>query len=368
MKERIKELEVLRAFAFIFVVLQHALGSAPNNKSLSFLEMNSCRGLFIIAESAVPIFLFLSGLTAAYNYKKDMDIKKYYKNKLLYLILPYFIWSFVNMLWYNPDRLSNFFVQTVGGNGCFHLWYMGMFIRLTLIMPLFIYIGRFINKKGLLIRGSFIILGYIGCYHISKYQWKIVGTVRDFIFNGDISPLGLRILNISFLFWAIYVFLGLVVGFNYEKIRTLIVKYKYVIFIAFIYFFMYKFSAKYNGLEFNRNKDIFYRFSNIFLFTIISIKMLKYKKVYKVMEFISIHSFVGYLIHIKVLYCFIFMLRGLGLIHPLWNAIVSTIFAVAITPVLIYFMRYIPNSKILTGIKPIKADYNLFTKNQKVEI
>lgn len=128
--------------------------------------------------------------------------------------------------------------------------------------------------------------------------------------------------------------------------------------------FLYKFQARFNLVEFVRLQDILYRASNIFFFLLLSIKLCSFAKTFKIFEFISKYSYVAYLIHIKVLYHFIFGFRGLGLNHDLWNAIASTVCASLSTPYIVFLISLIPKSKIFTGVNPntyiIKDFYNYF--------
>lgn len=181
--ERLREIDMLRAMAFFFVIMQHALGKTPSNFSLSSGSITLANILMVIAEPAVPIFLFISGLTTTYSYKENIDIKKYYKNRLLYLIIPYFIFSYINMKLHNPEKISNFISETLVGGGAFHLWYMGMFIRLVLIFPILIYIGRWIHKRNIVVRIAVFLLILRGYIYVSIHQVSIKSGAANLIFG-----------------------------------------------------------------------------------------------------------------------------------------------------------------------------------------
>lgn len=365
-KERIKEIEILRALAFIFVLFQHSLGSAPSDISLKPWIMITSSVIFVIAETAVPIFLFLTGLTNAYQYGERIDLKKYYKNKIIYIIIPYLIWSAYNMKWHNPERLGEYFINTIAGNGAFHLWYMALFIRLILVMPLIIIVGKFIHKQNLFIRVSTFIGGFIGCYYLSMYQGPIQDYIAKIIF-GTPTDVEMRIVSTSFLFWAFYVFLGVVVGFNYSTIKKYVIKYRYGLYLAFIIFFAYKYQVKFDFVPYSRTKDILYRSSNIFFFLLLSIKLAEYNVLPKVMSYISKYSYVGYLIHIKVLFKWIFKFRGYGVENPVFNSVLAVLCAALIIPTYIYLLSLIPYSGFVTGVKSKFTIKELFKKIDKVK-
>lgn len=347
--KNLKEIQILRAIAFIFVLVQHGLGSTPGNLSLPNNTIVMGGFLYTFAEPAVPIFLFISGLTLTYSYKDNLDLKKYYKNRFLYLILPYFIWSFINMLLHNPQKISNFFMETIAGNGMFHLWYMGMIIRMVLVFPIIIYIGRFINKQHKVIKIATFLGLFIGYHYVSAYQYLIQNTIGKLLF-GTPTYLQMRAISLSFLFWGIFVIIGVFAGFNYDTFKEKVIKYRYVVYACFIVFFFYKFQVKYQGVPYNRTYDILYRSSNILFFYLLSNKLLEKIKVARILEFIGKYSYAAYMIHIFVLYKHIFGLQGIGIQGPIINGIISATITSVVAPVLIYLISFIPKSKFLTGV------------------
>ncbi|MGL5869313.1 acyltransferase [Clostridium chrysemydis] len=359
-KEKIQELNILRAFAFFFVILQHALGSAPGDYSMSVANVEITNILISIADAGVPFFLFLSGLTTAYNYKDKLDIKKYYKNKFLYLIIPYIIFTFVNIMLFDYSKLKDFFMVLIAGDGNFHLWYMGMFIRLVLIYPIFIYIGRFIHKQNIFVRIVTFVLLVRGFLYMAAYESQIKSFFKGLIFGETPTFLQSKFVDITFLFWSIFVIIGMYVGFNFKVLKKYIVKLRFVLYILFILGFYYKFSRQFYLVEFTRIFDIGARLSNIGLFYLISLYILRLPKLSKVMEFSSKYSYVGYMLHIWVLNYYIFFLRGLGFDHPLYNAIVSALITFIVAPLLVFVISLLPKSSYITGTP---SNYNLLRRS-----
>ncbi|MBM7836258.1 acyltransferase [Clostridium sardiniense] len=348
-KQRLKEIEMLRTLAFFFVIMQHALGSAPSDFSMSAGWVTVANFLMVIAEPGVAIFLFISGLTIAYSYKENMDIKRYYKNRFLYLIIPYFIFSYINMLLYNPDRISNFLGQTLAGNGGFHLWYMGMFIRLVIIFPVLIYVGRWLHKRNIVIRIFAFLALLKGYMYVSIHQGGIKEGAANFIF-GQPTELQMRFVNISILFWSIYVIFGMYAAFNYDIFKRVVLKYRYIVYGMFILTFYYKFSRQFDFVEYNLLFDIAYRTSNILMFYIVGEYVIKREILSSVMGFISKYSYAGYMLHIYALNRIIFPLRSVGIDHPVINAVISGIGATFLVTGMVYVITLIPKSKIITGV------------------
>ena len=88
-KKRIAELDILRATAFIFVVLQHTVGGFSYRDNLSINNLLISKFIYTIAKAGVPIFLFLSAVTLIYTYNDKLNIKEFYIKKIKFLFLPF---------------------------------------------------------------------------------------------------------------------------------------------------------------------------------------------------------------------------------------------------------------------------------------
>lgn len=348
--KRLKEIDMLRAMAFFFVIMQHALGKTPTNLSLSAGSITLANVLMVIAEPAVPIFLFISGLTTTYTYKENMDIKKYYKNRFLYLIIPYFIFSYINMRLHNPDKISNFLSETLVGGGAFHLWYMGMFIRLVLIFPILIYIGRWIHKRNIVIRIAAFLLILWGYIYVSTNQVAIKSGVANLLF-GQPTEWETRFVNLSVVFWGIYVVFGMYAAFNYDKFKEIVIKYRYVVYVSFIGLFYYRFCRQFEFVDYNIMFEIGYRTANILMFYIVGEYMLTRKIGSRIMGTVSKYSYAGYMIHVYALFKCIFLFQGYGITDPILNAIISSICGMFYATGIVFVITLIPKSKIITGVK-----------------
>lgn len=98
---------------------------------------------YVIAKVAVPIFLFISAVALFYTHSKKFECKSYYFKRIKYLLIPYIIWSAINMIMLeNKERFSDFLVQLTAGNAAYHFWYMGMVIRVFFIFPIILWIAK----------------------------------------------------------------------------------------------------------------------------------------------------------------------------------------------------------------------------------
>lgn len=79
---RINDLEVLRAFAFIFVVAQHIFGGLAWHEGLNDYTSLLFSLIYVIAKPAVPMFLVLVGITLFISSKnKKPNFLKFYVSR-----------------------------------------------------------------------------------------------------------------------------------------------------------------------------------------------------------------------------------------------------------------------------------------------
>lgn len=372
-EKRLKEIDILRALAFIFVVVQHGMGGLSFSSKIGIVDKVSLRLFYMVGKPAVPIFLFISGLSLSYVYCRKLNLKNYYIKRIKYVIIPYLIWSAINMYKLgNEDRFKQFFLQSAAGNGAFHLWYMGGIIRLYIFFPIILYISKKVhsmNKGARIAIFSAILILY---YYISKYQNLISDKISLFIFRTP-SDLQHRIVNISMLFWILYFILGIYAALNYEYFKEKLLKFKVIIYLAYFILLVYAFLNEFEVIPFNRVLSIGYTTSSILFFYIISCQVINKYKVYKCMRFISDYSFASYMAHVIVLSKVANYINALNTHIPNFlYATILTIATVVIATVIIYLISYIPYTGAITGIKgnnskmkKLIQDFSAFVKRNE---
>jgi len=351
-KERLKEIDILRAIAFIFVVAQHTVGGFSNIKGIASYEYFTMKFLYVMAKTAVPIFLFISAISLFYVYTGKIDWKKYYIKRFKYVLIPYAIWSAINMYKLgNEERFKDFFIQILAGNGAFHLWYMGMILRLYLIFPIILYVAKKVHALNIKIRmGVFVSIIYL-YYMVSKYQNTISDNVGAFVF-GNPTEVQQRIVNISVLFWFLYFVLGIYVALNYEYLKTQILKYKYIIISIYFMLFAYVYSNEIHAVKFVRQLSLMYTVFSILTFYIVALSLKNRVKFYGFIKHISDYSFVAYMAHVIVINK---VSNNLKLMFPSITYLVLGILTLIITsiatPMFFYGVSFIKYSEYLTGTK-----------------
>jgi len=363
-QERLKEIDILRAIAFVFVVVQHTLGGFSNIEGIPYTSFIIMKIIYIMAKPAVPIFLFISAVSLFYVYSKRFNCKNYYLKRLKYVLIPYIIWSAINMIKLgNEDRFSNFIVQIIAGNGAFHLWYMGTILRVFLVFPIILWTAKKIHLMSIKIRTSlFIVLAFLYCL-ISKFHSIISDNVAKFIFSTP-TDVQQRIVYISILFWYLFFVLGIYFVLNYEYIKDKLIKYRIAIFVSYCLSFAYiylKEIEKSNPID---SIYILYTVLSIFIFYLVSVSLAKKDTVYKLTKFIADYSFAAYMAHVIVInYVANKIMIELNTRNYLIVGILTLVITSIATPALIKLISYLPYSEYVTGTK--RSRLKDFTSEQK---
>lgn len=351
-KERLKELDIIRAIAFIFVVDQHILGGYSYIKGLPKDQYLILKMFYIIAKPAVPIFLTISAISLFYVYYDNFNAKKYYIKRAKYILIPYIIWSAINMYELgNKDGFNDFVWQVLSGNGGFHLWYMGLILRLYICFPIILYIAKKIYNSNNVLRIIVFISTFPAYYMLSKYQYVISQNAGKFIFNNP-TELQQKFINVSSLFWILYFILGIYIALNYKTFKNIIMKFKWIVVGTYLPLLAYAYMNEIEAVKFIRSLYILFNIFTILVVYVVSIYLANFKSLYNKFKFIGDYSFAGYMAHIIVLN---WIANNLQLCFRIKNhvilGILVWILTSIITPILISFLSCFPYSEYVTGAK-----------------
>lgn len=278
------------------------------------------------------------------------------------------------------QSIPHFILETFAGNGAFYLWYMGMAIKIALMMPLLIYIGRFIHKQHIAVRVLSFFGIYFAYFNIANFQGQIEAS-----YNNLIAPLPdsfkTGALSISFLFWSFYLILGMYAGFNYKSFKENLIKYRYALYAVFTTFFLYKFLRQFSFLGFDlvgysRHMDIIFRSSNILFWLLFSIKIVEFKGVFSIFEFISKYSYGAYFVHYKVICYCTFTLYSFNNPSAITSVLTIAISTILLSPFVIFLISLLPYSKFLTSVNSnyegmvdkVKGVYDALVENYGVKL
>ena len=200
-KEKNQKVQTLRAIAIIAVVMIH---TCPLGKWQVFVRP------FI--NFAVALFLFLSGYLTNFDTK---DWKAFYKKRIIRVIIPYIIWTFlyttVSFIG-SGFEFKKYIINLLSTKATGTLYYIFVYIQFVILTP---FLGKLAKSKynwiGFIIAPISVLI---------KYYWLFSGVEP----NKYISALW----SVCCLGWFTYYYLGLLLGnkiimkkFNIKKLLLL---------------------------------------------------------------------------------------------------------------------------------------------------
>ncbi|TLP70629.1 acyltransferase family protein [Maribacter sp. ACAM166] len=164
----IDDLDVLRAFAILLVVLRHCfspyMGSWPVSAFYDHNIFADITGKYISTIS-MPLFVFISGFLFSYlrnNLKKYPNFTVLLKKKTARLLRPYFILApLYIVLFIDFNSTFGFLKQIWEGAG--HLWFLLMIFT---IFMLFHPLESYFKIKPL---KSFVVVLFFSCIPVSRF-------------------------------------------------------------------------------------------------------------------------------------------------------------------------------------------------------
>ncbi len=321
-KHKLDEIEILRALAFLAIVLQHTLACYMYNDNLDAASGLSSAFLLLLIRFGVPMFVFITGLVLFYNHgEKELFYGNFIHKRFTSVFVPYFLWSVFYFVWLHfltgtPDSGSALFrigQHTLAGDAFYHLWFMVMVLQFYLVFPLFrklILSCR--NRPALLLGLTFALyIAYIWAYN----------HVIPLVYSDITSPVLKTIVDYRdriFPSWFLYFIMGSVAGLYIIKIKEVLRRFSGMIILAFLATFAFIFykmflSAQYNTagsyiinyqitLPLNLEMVFYLTASLLFLYYISSIIAAGYPNLTSHMHMVGRYSFGGYFVHPLILF------------------------------------------------------------------
>jgi len=235
-KSRKLYLDVARTIAIISISLNHAANRTYENyngQQAEFYDSSIFSSLIktvatVFSRIGVPLFLMITGVLILNKvFENGNDIKKFYKNNYLGMLITTEIW-YVIMYWvivlFNPSNMiieehsilgvlrymikTMFFIDQVTLGS---MWYMPMILCLYLILPFFAVIVQKFPKKYIAIPLAVTFITFM-CLPAFNQLLIFIG----------IEPLitGLDSMNLPSLY-LIYIFIGYLIGkYSIPKLKS----------------------------------------------------------------------------------------------------------------------------------------------------
>lgn len=218
-KPRIDEINIVRAIAIMGVLMVHATSSAVGQTvDSSLFPVYNFANIFF--KFGTPTFILLSSFVLFYNYyDKPLDktlIRSFYKKRLLYILLPYLIFSigyfaYVHVAYYYPHRplsvaLSKFITALLTGKAYAHLYFVFISVQFYLLFPLLLILFKKMPKLA----KYAILLGF-------AIQWGFVLLNKSLFLNYGWSVPNKGSWSLSYF---AYYFTGAFLGIYFQQIKS----------------------------------------------------------------------------------------------------------------------------------------------------
>lgn len=289
---RIKEIDLLRGVGILAVVMvhiaQHAIFYSYGNPITNII-------LDALSRFCVPFFVFVSGVSFAYNYHNR---EGYYRNFLLkrlkYIGIPYLIWSAVGFARYGTYDPIKIIIGLITGNAMIHLYFVILIFQFYLLSPILL---RLIKKNWLWTTIiSFIINILLLAIHSYTPMFVDINTGKY------LQP------YINLFIWLSYFMTGMSIGIKIDEFNKLMKRTKIsilaIIWLIVTIISVYEEYIIYANMgyviHFFRPTNMLYSFMSILLFWKLYEKLSNLPK--RVLVSLGKYSFGIYLVHIPILF------------------------------------------------------------------
>ena len=266
MKERYKELDLMKGIGILLVYLGHSF-------NLPQLDWNK---IFVFLGNTVysfhmPLFFLISGLIS--NTNSEIILKNFYKGKIKRLLVPYL---FINLVDFFPRTLFPKLVNSEFGGAKEILFYgtkISWFVyTLFIIFMIFLFLDKYILKKD-----KYYLFGVI---LVTVNYLKIFENIEIFSLN-------------KVAMYLLYFYIGYIVKPIYkEKIKNGIGS-KNLIFLIIGVIFL---SLSYKDYYLNYFNSVVFAILGIWFVLNIALRIKENSVIYKFFNFLGINSLTFYLI------------------------------------------------------------------------
>lgn len=182
-REKLPEIDLVRAFAIVGVLLVHATSFATVHMVGSGL-FGVYNFLNIFFKVGTTTFIFLSSFVLFYNYYEKpltkQRIRKFYRNRLLYILVPYALFSvlYYVLVWWQRGHevslamLGDFARRLATGSAYTHLYFVFISIQFYVLFPLLLWLFKRHRRLSALAVPIGIALQW-AFFILNKLEWQV---------------------------------------------------------------------------------------------------------------------------------------------------------------------------------------------------
>jgi probable poly-beta-1,6-N-acetyl-D-glucosamine export protein len=145
------EITIMRAFAILAVISLHVSGNFTFMDPGNFLAV-VYMAIGVISGFAVPLFICISGFVLYNKYPDKIDLKTFYKKRLMSVVPPYIVFSTIYLIFermrtdYLPLQTIVYKYLTGGWN--YSYWFFILIIEFYLLYPVITRIYHYCEVRG----------------------------------------------------------------------------------------------------------------------------------------------------------------------------------------------------------------------------
>ncbi len=361
MKDKIVELDYLRGFAILGVIMIHTTGWFTTVGSLTYVT-----GAMLFVDTlsgyAVPLFLFISGFVLFHNYSSKFKLLEFYKKRVLSIIPPYIIFSILYMAYeYTIGGVTNFSLKSIVSNlifakSSYHFWYIIIIIQFYVLYPviakLYVYCKQK-NKVDSLLALSLII--QVCWNYFFQHGFPLLD--QNNLFVSIVSKMGFVFLSHIF-----YFMIGIYIADNIPLIQNFLSKIRTKLLIVICIFLAISVSSIYIDIYYHHatglRSSIYYLinpilfcFAFVLFYKISSVLMIKKNIISLVICNLGRYSFGIYLVHLIFVNLIIILLKDMNIqADNILYYILLFPFATIFSFIATKLISYLPYSKYIIGI------------------
>ncbi|GAA0727127.1 acyltransferase [Clostridium malenominatum] len=324
-KYNFTEIDMGKAYATFAVVMIHISAFVIGAATKGSQSYKVAIILNQLSRFSVPLFIIFSGLGLGLSYKKDKNLLRFYKKRLLKVIPPYILWGIIYLTIINKNFNYNSWLELFlkGDKIFYHLYFLPLIIELYLFFPV-LYI---VSKK---IWGVILALILSGGVITSAHYFNIPNLSLDFYSKRN--P----------IFWLFYFCLGIYLSENIKKYREKFKCHKALISCILLICLSGILIETFISIKVGKSLDYattFIRPSIIIYSIIFTIYILSRDfsqgRLFKFLKNISINSFAIYFAHPLIIYYYIKIFKGYKISIGSLEFLISSFIISIIIPLII---------------------------------
>lgn len=361
---KIEELDILRSFGFLAVVLQHVIGVFIKKPDITNSQ-SAVLGLFFnLSKFAVPVFIFITGMVLLYNYQR-LDFPSFLRKRARDILLPYFLWTLIyNVYYHGIPSLDMFWIKSLFkdlllGTGGYHLWFVVMIFQFYLFYPALLWIFNKVKRRSSAwFIPTFLLLTGIGYLASMWFSSSFIPREQFHTNSAFINAVFIKYRDRNSLYWMYYFVLGGIAGVYLLKWREFVSRSAkwnpllFMVLLSLVTYELYKPETINLNISTSLKPSMFlFTLSYIFLLYGLAVKVKeKLPAVFRTLSLVGQYSFGAYLVHALLLN---YVVRFLMLIKLSQFYLLASFLAFVIcawlSVIFVKFISRVPYSSFLVG-------------------